>query len=140
MRSLRSIRPRMAVLGTILVAFCGTSRGEDDLPELTKECGPYMVRAYNFRGPEAEQFAKTLAKELRKDHDLPSFVYESHAKNGSPEFAVLVGDCKTSREAFDLHRRVKKIKAKCLANTASPSKGRGLSRAMTTANPLVKLD
>jgi len=127
----------MTMLGYALFSFSASSRG-DDLPEMTKTDGPYMVLAYQFRGPESEMFARALAEELRKDHDLPSFAYRSPDKKESS--SVLVGNCKTRHEAYELCRRVKKIKAKCLPDSASPTTGSGLSRAVTTTNPLVKID
>ena len=139
MRCLRMILSWMTILACILLVFSASSRC-DDLPELTKNDGPYMVLAYRFRGPDAEQSARALANELNKDHDLPSFVSSPPGKNGSLQFDVLVGNCKTNKEAFYLCKKVKKIKAKCLNDDPKRTKGSGLSRAMTTTNPLAKIE
>jgi hypothetical protein len=137
MKSLRSFPTRMAMLAGVVLAFGPTSKADDDVPALTKDNGPFMVLAYTFRGPEAENNAKALAKELKKDHDLPAFLYQAPGKAESPNFGVLVGNCKSVRETNELRNRVKKIEPKCLANTPTFQKGKGLSRAMTTTNPLV---
>ena len=53
-----------------------------DLPDepvepylLTKEAGPFMVLARVFRGPQSQQMAIALAKELRTDYGLPAYIF-----------------------------------------------------------------
>jgi hypothetical protein len=127
----------IAILGFVLVVSATNSRA-DDVPKLSKDDGPFMVLAYSFRGPDSEKQAQALAAELRKDHELPSFVYEDPARNGD-SFKVLVGNCKTTKEAFDLMRQVKKIKAKSVLSGSEFRKGQGLSRAIMTTNPLATI-
>ncbi len=125
--------------GLAIFASCEISLGDDRL-ELTETDGPYMVLAYTFRGPEAETSARNLAKELRNDHDLPAYIVLLPNNQGALNFGILVGDCKTTREAFYLMKRIKKIEPKSPLNTTGQWRPKGLSRAMTTTNPLVKLD
>jgi hypothetical protein len=124
----------LALTWLVLPSNCGAQ----DIPRLGKGDGPYMVLAYSLRGPDAEARAKTLATELKSDHSLPSFVYEDPKRPGDT-FLVLVGNCKTAREAFDLKNRVKKIQPKSLSVDPLNRRGRGLSRAVTTTNPLADI-
>lgn len=109
---------------------------------LTKQNGPFMVLAYNFRGPDAPRQALALAMELRRDHKLPAYIlmpkkfpgksnirgvppqapaFATKDDVGSPEkdrtfdeAAVMVGDEKTVKDASDLLHRVKKIHPVCI--------------------------
>jgi hypothetical protein len=114
----------------VVILGSGISKG-DDAHKLNKDNGPYMVLAYSFRGPDAEIQANTLLAVLNMDHKLPSYVHEKAADS----FEVYVGNCKTTREALDLMRRVKKIQPRNLPT----GKGRGLSRAIVLPNPLAEV-
>ena len=135
---------------------------------LTKQNGPFMVLAYSFRGPDAPRQALALVLELRKDYHLPAYIllpkkfpgksmirgvppqapaFAMKDDVGLPELirtldeaAVLVGDEKTTKDAFDLMHKVKKIHPVCIDGMPQMwhiRKGQGLSRAMTTTNPFV---
>jgi hypothetical protein len=108
---------------------------------LTKEAGPFMVLAHTFRGPDAARYALALVLELRRDQNLPAWVFypkvqpmRSLIRNIPPtapdyvdradmtlpeksrigdEAAVLVGNCRTLAESQKLLNRVKWIKPKC---------------------------
>jgi hypothetical protein len=108
---------------------------------LTKEAGPFMVLAHTFRGPDAARYALALVLELRRDHNMPAWVFypkvqpmHSNIRNIPPtspnyvnsaqlpmperariydEAAVLVGNCHTIAESQKLLNRVKWIKPKC---------------------------
>ena len=84
-------------LSGALVASASNARA-DDLPKLTEDNGPFMVLAYSFRGPEAELSARTLARELRKDHELPSFVLRG------PDNAFDFGSVRTRWQMQDRER------------------------------------
>ena len=109
---------------------------------LTKDAGPFMVSAHVFLGPDATRYALALVLELRRDYQLPAWIYyqknqplHSNIRNVPPtapesirqpdlampervriydEAAVLVGNCKTLDESEALLHRVKKIHPKCL--------------------------
>lgn len=109
---------------------------------LQKEHGPFMVMAYTFRGPDAAKQAQHLATELRREYNLPAYIWlarvqpsrsnirgiqptaPEHARNGDmapperarmyDEAAVLVGNCKTIDESEKILHEVKKIRPKCL--------------------------
>ena len=109
---------------------------------LQKEHGPFMVSAYSFTGPEAAKYAQILAMEIRRDYNLPAYVWlakiqpmksnvygvqptaPAHSRNNdlSPperwrtqdEAAVLVGNCKTIAESKAVWKQVKHIYPKCL--------------------------
>jgi hypothetical protein len=133
---------------------------------LTKENGPFMVLARVFRGPDAEQMALALVKELRNDYKLPAYILRTKDYPGKSmmrgvpptvpsnvmvpdikmpekirtfdEAAVLVGNEKTTAASEQLWRQVKKIKPKCLDGMSSPFHWRqGLSQALRTTNPYV---
>ena len=128
------------LLFVFLVNFATASPSQsraEDAPKLTKDAGPFLVLAYVFRGDDAETHANELANALKKDINIPSFTYENPEK--PDEFQVYVGDCKTTRESFDLMRRVKKIHPRSIPDSTNPArKGRGLSRAITRKNPLAE--
>jgi hypothetical protein len=114
---------------------------------LTKECGPFMVMAHTFRGPDAARFAQALAMELRAEHQLRAYVYfdkikpmrsnvrgvpptsspsDGDGKISEPEVyriydeaVVLVGDAPTMKDAEALLKVVKKIKPAVLNNVPS---------------------
>lgn len=114
---------------------------------LTKECGPFMVVAHTFRGPEAVRYAQALAMELRSAHQLRAYIYFKKIKpmnsnvrgvppTSSPadgdgrisepevyriydEAAVLIGDAPTLKEAEALLKVVKKIKPAILDSVPS---------------------
>jgi hypothetical protein len=133
---------------------------------LTKENGPFMVLARVFRGPQAEQMALALVKELRNEYKLPAYVLRTKDYPGksmirgvpptvpsnvmAPEIrmpekirtfdeaAVLVGNEKTLAASEKLWHEVKKIKPKCLDQMSSPFHWReGLKSAIRTTNPYV---
>jgi hypothetical protein len=133
---------------------------------LTKEVGPFMVLARVFRGPDAQQMALALVKELRNDFGLPAFILRTKdfpgksLIRGTPpqapsqtmapdiklpekirtfdETAVLVGNEKTFVAQEKLWRYVKKLKPKCLVDGYSPAwRHSGLSTALRTTNPYV---
>ena len=135
---------------------------------LTKENGPFMVLAETFRGPDAPRQALALVLELRGKEHLPAYILlpkkfpgRSNIRGVAPqanqfaqsddvglpellrtldEAAVLVGDEKTTKDAFDLMHRVKKLHPVCIDGMPQMfhwRKGRGLSRAITTSNPFV---
>ena len=109
---------------------------------LTKDAGPFMVLAKSFRGPQAERLALALAKELRHDYGLPTYILrtkdfagKSMIRNVPPtateaqrqailtapekdrsldEAAVLVGNEKSLEDSLTLMHKVKKIKPRCL--------------------------
>jgi hypothetical protein len=116
-----------AMMAIVVAVSSGVSRG-DEIHRLNQDNGPFMVLAYSFRGPDAEVQANTLLAVLDVDHKLPAYVLEK-----APEtFEVYVGNCQTNREAFDLMKRVRKIQPQNLPR----GKGKGLSRAIVSKNPL----
>jgi hypothetical protein len=133
MRISRTLWVSLGFLGFILVGFGSNSRGQD-VPRLSKDDGPYLVLAYSFRGPDSEALAKILTMELRKEYDLPASLYQPPGGK-SPDYQVFVGDCKTTREAFDLKNRVKKLHSRMDAQTPW-RKATSLSRASVADNPL----
>jgi RNA polymerase sigma factor (sigma-70 family) len=131
---------------------------------LTKEAGPYMVRAKVFRGPDAQRLAIALAEELSTDYGLRAYIFrkkdfpDSRMIRGTPpqaprevlapdiksrekirtidEVAVLVGDEKDMASQEKLWREVKNIQPKCLEQISSPFPWRrGLATALRTTNP-----
>ena len=135
---------------------------------LTKQNGPFMVLAYSFRGPDAPRQALALVLELRGQYHLPAYILmpkkfpgRSNVRGLSPqasqfaqrddvgmpemlrvidEAAVMVGDLKTTKDAFDLMHQIKKIHPVSVDGVPSPypwRKKQGLTRAMTTTNPFV---
>jgi hypothetical protein len=144
-----------------------------DLPDdpvepylLTKEAGPFMVLARVFRGPQSQQMAIALAKELRNDFGLPAYVFRrkefpgGSMIRGTPpqapsevmapevklpekirtvdEAAVLIGNEKTQAAQEKLWREVKKLQPKCLEHIPSPFPWRrGLGTAIRTTNPFI---
>ena len=132
---------------------------------LTKACGPFMVVAYSFRGPEATHFAVALAKELREKEHLPAYVWnqkiqpgrsnirdvpptaDTHIIGGEKaqghfrnfdEAAVLVGDCKSIDESMKLRHQVMKLHPASLDKVPhlfAHRANEGLSRATITTNP-----
>ncbi len=58
--------------------------------QLTKEEGPWLIFAGTFAGPQAMEQAKALTLELRRDYDLPAFIYSE-----SFDFTGEVEDLKT---------------------------------------------
>jgi hypothetical protein len=135
---------------------------------MTKENGPFMVLAYTYRGPDAPRQALSLVLELRGKYHLPAYIllpkkfpgrsvvrgvppqtppFVQKDDVGMPEIlrtldeaAVMVGDEKTTKDAFDLMHKIKKLHPVCIDGQPQPfhwRKGQGLSRAMTTTNPFV---
>lgn len=135
---------------------------------LTKEHGPFMVLAYSFRGPDAPRQALALVLELRSKYKLPAYILLPKKFPGrsiirgvppqAPQFAmkddvglpelirtldeaaVMVGNEKTTKDAFDLMNKIKKIHPECIDGVPQMwhvRKGKGLSRAIATANPFV---
>jgi hypothetical protein len=137
MRKHRALRFSTVILGCALLCWCRITAAAD-VPALDENGGPFMVLARAFRGPEAETFARAVASELRKEHGLTASLYVVPGRNGLPEAAVLVGDCKTPQDARALVHRIRKIKPACLANL--PESRGGLTRALQTTNPLVSFD
>jgi hypothetical protein len=127
-----SRRLQVVLLAIIAFGFPSPSRAED-APKLSKEQGPFLVLAYSFRGDNAETQANELVKELKKDHNLDAFTYEAPERKGV-SFQVFVGDCKTTKESFELKNRIKKIDLKSIP----ARKGQGLSRAMVLKNPMAE--
>ena len=135
---------------------------------LTRENGPFMVLAYSFRGPDAPRQALALTMEFREKHHLAAYIllpkkfpgrsnirgvppqaplFAQKDDVGLPELirtldeaAVLVGDEKTTHDAFKLMHEIKKLHPVCIDGQPQMwhfRKGKGLSRAMTTTNPFV---
>jgi hypothetical protein len=135
---------------------------------LTREHGPFMVLAYSFRGPDAPRQALALVLELRNKHNLPAYIllpkkfpgrsiirgvppqaplFAMKDDVGLPELirtldeaAVMVGNEKTTKDAFDLKNKIKDIHPVCIDGVSQMwhiRKGKGLSRALVTSNPLV---
>ncbi|WP_435009511.1 hypothetical protein P12x_000765 [Tundrisphaera lichenicola] len=135
---------------------------------MTKQNGPFMVLAYTFRGPDAPRQALALTLELREKYQLPAYILlpkkypgKSNIRGVPPqapafamkddlglpelirtldEAAVMVGDEKTTKDAFDLMHKIKKLHPVCIDGVPQMwhfRKGQGLSRAITTTNPLV---
>ena len=135
---------------------------------LTKENGPFMVLAYDFRGPDAPRQALALVLELRSQFKLPAYILLPKKFPGksnirgvppqAPQFAmkddvglpealrtfdqaaVLVGNEKTTKDAFELMHKVKKLHPVCIDGMPQMwhfRKGQGLSRAIQTTNPFV---
>jgi len=116
--------------------------------------GPWMVLVMAFHGPEAVEYANTLATELRRDHNIPTYVVvripeSSHATidaNGVVgkirqyrQSAVLAGDFGSMDEARKLCERVRKIRPKCITRDMVPPmrwKRGPLCRAFVVYNPL----
>ena len=44
--------------------------------KLTPEDGPWMILAHTFVGPGSRDRAERLVMEIRKDHNMPAFIYE----------------------------------------------------------------
>jgi hypothetical protein len=108
--------------------------------KLTKSSGPWMIMAISFGGDEAEEQARKLVLELRKDHQLEAWMHEQevdlsepviglgvdkygnprkmkHAHGGtSREFAVLLGNFKSADDpdAVRMLERIRTAKVKCL--------------------------
>ena len=104
------LRWRLLLIPAVLVvATSGPLRAEakgDEVLDVQKESGPYMVVARTFRGPEAEKHARTLASELRTNHKLSAYLLRSDDEqfsqprdrtvaNAEVVVLVLVGDAKT---------------------------------------------
>ncbi len=135
---------------------------------LTKQNGPFMVMAYAFRGPDAPRQALALVLELRQKYHLPAYIllpkkfpgrsmirgvppqapaFAMKDDVGLPELirtldeaAVLVGDEKTTKDAFDLMHKVKKLHPVCIDGNPQVlpwRRGQGLNRATQTTNPFV---
>ena len=135
---------------------------------LSKENGPFMVLAYSFRGPNAPRQALALVLELRTQFKLPAYIllpkkypgrsmirgvppqaskFALKDDVGLPELirtldeaAVMVGNEKTTKDAFDLMKKVKRIHPVCIDGMPQMwhfRKGEGLSRAIQTTNPFV---
>ncbi len=133
---------------------------------LTKDCGPFMVMARTFQGPEAERYALALAQELTRDYGLPAYImrlkdfpmgsfirnvppnaypYMKKAQVAEPEKTrthdqamVLVGNEKTLQDSLTLLNKVKHINPKCLEQMPGIYPWRkGLSTASRTTNPYV---
>jgi hypothetical protein len=120
--------------------------------------GPWMVLVMGFHGPEAVEYANTLATELRRDHNIPTYVIvripeSSHAPvdaNGVVgkvrqyrQSAVLAGDFSTMDQAKKFCERVRKIRPKCITRDMVPPMRwrRGpLCRAFVVYNPLAPKD
>ena len=114
---------------------------------LTKDCGPFMVLAHTFRGPEAERYALALVLELRNSYNLPAYILRTKDMPGrsnirnipptAPEYmrlpqqgmpekvrtedeaAVLVGNEKSLENSAILLKEVKKIHPKALEEIPS---------------------
>ncbi len=135
---------------------------------LTRENGPFMVLAYSFRGPDAPRQALALVLELRNTYKLPAYILLPKKFPGrsiirgvppqAPQFAmkddvglpelirtldeaaVMVGNEKTTKDAFDLMHKIKKLHPACIDGVPQMwhvRKGKGLSRALATTNPFV---
>jgi hypothetical protein len=133
---------------------------------LTKDIGPFMVWARRYRGPDSEQKALALVKELRNDFGLPAFILRpkdfpgKSLIRGTPptvpsevlapdikmpekirtfdEADVLVGNEKTLVGQERLWRHVKKLKPKSLNDGYSRLWWHtGLVTALRTTNPYV---
>jgi hypothetical protein len=124
-------------VGTAVLFSAGTRSLGDDIPFVQKENGPFMVLAKVFRGVDAEESAKALATELRREHKLPAYLLRVDARGVAriDEVAVLVGDAKTPRECESILKQVRAISPRCLANRPVPWQ-RGLAFAVRTTNPL----
>jgi hypothetical protein len=78
--------------------------------------------------PQAPQFA------TRDDVGVPEIL------RTLDEAAVMVGNEKTTKDSFDLMNKIKKLHPECIDGVPQMwhvRKGKGLSRALATANPLV---
>ena len=139
MRVERCLLFSMIVSVPMIFSWANDSRAED-APTLTKDNGPYMVRARSFRWPEAEVMAQALASELRKDYGLPAYIYRIEQGGVISEIVVLVGDAKTDRECREIQARVKKIKPTCLKREGMSSRRNDLSTATQTTNPLATIE
>lgn len=134
---------------------------------VNKRVGPFMISVQVFQGPQAIQFAQALVMELRRDYQLPAYVWPRKLKPGNSnirdvnptappevqvgkiddaarmrtldEAIVLVGDCKSQDEAESLLKQVKKISPAFLSNVPSimPWRKKDLRRSFVTVNPLV---
>jgi hypothetical protein len=133
---------------------------------LTKENGPFMILAKQFRGPDSEKMALALCLELRNEFNLPAYILRtkdfpmrSYIRGTPPtapsvtmqstiklperirtldEAAVLVGNEKTEAATEILLNKVKKLNPRCLNQMQEiyPWR-RGLSHATRTTNPYV---
>jgi hypothetical protein len=135
---------------------------------LTREHGPFMVMAYSFRGPDAPRQAMALVIELREKYKLPAYIlltkkfpgrsmirgvppntppFVTKDDLGDPEIrrtldeaAVMVGNEKTTKDAFDLKNKIKHLHPVCIDGAPQMwhiRTGKGLSRALVTTNPFV---
>src|SRR5437762_4855465 len=73
-------RVRLILIGlTMLMATsAGLARQEADPSKdypVTPEVGPWMICAASYMGEKAPKMAHDLVLELRRDYDLPAFVY-----------------------------------------------------------------
>ncbi len=116
--------------------------------------GPWMVLVMGFHGPEAVEYANTLATELRRDHNIATYVVvripeSSHVPveaNGVigkirqyRQSAVLAGDFGTMDEAKNSCEQVRKIRPRCITrDMVPPMRWRlgPLCRAFVVYNPL----
>ncbi|MGL6195388.1 MAG: hypothetical protein ACRC2T_11265, partial [Thermoguttaceae bacterium] len=127
---------------------------------LTEKDGPYMIFVKSFSGPGAEEKASKLALELRKKHNLNSFICsknfvfdleagarpsernrfknEKYLKTSAEECAVLVGNY-LSMDDLNYEKNLKFLKSlepDCLKGVMA----RPLANAFGTTNPLLPSD
>ncbi len=133
---------------------------------LSKENGPFMILAKQFRGPDSEKMALALCLELRNEFGLPAYILRtkdfpmrSYIRGTPPtapsvtmkstiklperirthdEAAVLVGNEKTEAATEILLNKVRKLNPKCLTHMTPIYPWRtGLMHATRTTNPYV---
>ena len=121
--------------------------------DLTEECGPWMIMACSFGGPQAEKQAHELVLELRERYKLPSYQYKKEFEFGPPqargvdrygnpvrmkyqhgaelqEVAVLVGNYHTvdEKEAKETLEKIKyQVNPKCFSKADPNSDSRMLA-------------
>ncbi len=114
---------------------------------LTRQAGPFMVMAHTFRGDHAAKHAQALAMELRREHQLPAYVFFLQLKPGGSnirgvapttprnasdveitseeayrivdEAAVLIGNFPSIADAKHAWTKIKKIHPRTLQGSKS---------------------
>ncbi len=127
---------RFPMIVPVAILLLGGRATAEDAPIVSKDNGPFMVLAYSFRGPDAEARAQALATELRDDQGVAAYICPQPVGRIGQihEVVVLVGDAKTTAEAYKILRRVREIKPTSLAGMPYH---KDLKRAIMTTNPFL---
>jgi hypothetical protein len=136
-----------------MVLFKHLEAKEGEMYSLTDQNGPWMIMAASFSGEGAEEQARSLIYELRKQYKLPAYSYQKKFEFSKPvrgigldpqgeqplmryqrskdftEIAVLVGDFPTvdDPDAQKVLRRLKSAQPKSLSVEAGKSTNQSLA-------------